>query len=168
MMERKLSCLTLNVFHHWKRNYTILPLERLEGTVWNRLAWCEVELFLHHLLKKNRFSEQVFEKSPNQTDRSDCVCTFEKSLCEDVHRPGAVHTHHLLQSVTPARVWRPAGESQSSSSSLHGNSLFAALRLYTHQTTVPKPEPKSRRDWGAKEGSLFFICDNQKKSKTDI
>lgn len=47
--------------------------------------------------------------------------------------------------------------------------FFPVLRLYTHQTTVPSPEPKSRRDWGAKEGSLFFICDNDgKKSKTYI
>lgn len=41
--------------------------------------------------------------------------------------------------------------------------FFAVLRLHTHQTTVPSPEPKSRRDWGAKEGSLFFICDNQRR-----
>lgn len=40
--------------------------------------------------------------------------------------------------------------------------MFAPL-LSTNQATVPSPDPKSRRDWGAKEGTLFFIWNYRKK-----
>lgn len=76
-------------------------------------------------------------------------------------------THTISFKVSPQHECDALWEKNSNHSLvIYMKTLFMFhKRFYTHQTTVPSPEPKSRRDWGAKEGSLFFIWNDLKKKK---
>lgn len=151
-------------------NQSHLWRDRKELSEINLLDMWFCSFFITYQRKQARQSRiavvPVSEKSWSKTDRP-VFLTFEKPLCKDIHGPGPVHTHHLPQGVAPARVRCPAGVRQT----------FFFFRLkapvvfflhwcfHAHQATVASPEPKSRREWGANDGSLFLICDDQKKKE---
>lgn len=113
----------------------------------------------------------IFEKSPNKTNSSVCVCTFEKSLCEDIHWPGAVHTHHLLQSIAPARVWCPMGKNIFSLM-VHITSLFFAVLVFSCSPgncskSWAKIKERLRDKWGISFFNLWWAEEtNQLERKT--
>lgn len=121
-----------------------------------------------------RFSDKYLRKAETkllQIKTEMFVCTY----LWEVAQPGRSSARSCPHTPSPSKS-RPSrsvtpcgGKIYSESCDLHENSYYAApaFFFYTNQTTVPSPEPKSRRDWGAKEGSLFFIW-KDKKEKTDI
>lgn len=117
----------------------------------------------HFLFFSYTFLRNHSQKNKSkQHDRCVYGCTFEKSLCKDVHGPGAVHTHHLLQRVAPARVWCPVGERRSGW--LTSNLPLSCTSALHWPDNRSQPWAKVQERLRCKRGILLFDLN---KGKTD-
>lgn len=64
-------------------------------------------------------------------------------------------------------MWCPLRETSSVDSFSNLKLTSSIFKLHTNHATVPRPEPKSRRVWGANKGSFFFIWIYKKKRENN-